>query len=105
MIGEIITDGGGGITTLVPQAEEDVNARLYWAGCGGLVVKVGDCLSADGIILIVEGEEILSGPEEILGGSIPGEEEIPTKNTISVRGRNWTVRRCLVHFVYSQDHR
>ena len=32
MIGGIISDGGGGITPLVTQAEEDVDAGLDWAG-------------------------------------------------------------------------
>ena len=45
MIGGIIADGGGGITPLVAQAEEDVNARLDWAGCGGLQTEVGDGLA------------------------------------------------------------
>ena len=77
MIGGIITDGCGGITPLVAKAEEDVDARLDWAGCGGLGVEVGDGLAADSILLIVEGEDNLSGPAELLGGSIPGEEEVP----------------------------
>ena len=77
MIGGIITDGGGGITTLVPQAEEDVNARLYWAGCDGLRTEVGDGLAVDGILLIVEGDDNLDGLAEMFGGSIPGEEEVP----------------------------
>ena len=36
MIGGKIADGGGGIASPVAQAEEDVDARLDWAGCGGL---------------------------------------------------------------------
>ena len=53
MIGGIIADGGGGTTPLVAQAEEDVDARLDWAGCGGLRTELGDGLTADGILLIV----------------------------------------------------
>ena len=81
MIGGIITYGGGGITPMAVKAEEDVNARLDWAGCGGLGTEVGDSLAADGILLIVEGDKNLIGPAEMLGGSVPGEEEVPTKNT------------------------
>ena len=67
MIGGIITDGDGGITPLVAEAEEDVDAYLDWEGCGGLGREVGDGLAMDGILLIVEGEENLSGPTEMLG--------------------------------------
>ena len=77
MIGGKISDGGGGIATLVAQAEEDVNARFDWAGCGGLKTEVGDGLAVDGIFLIVEGDENLGGLAEMLGGSVPGEEEVP----------------------------
>ena len=31
----------------------------------------------DGILLIVEGDENLSGLAEMLDGSVPGEEEVP----------------------------
>ena len=62
MIGGIIANGGGDIRPLVAKAEEDGNARLDWAGSGGLGTEVGDGLSADGILLIVDGEENLSGP-------------------------------------------
>ena len=34
MIGGKIDDGGGGIASPIAQAEEDVDARLDWAGCG-----------------------------------------------------------------------
>ena len=77
MIRGIITDGGDGITPLVAEAEEYVDAHLDWAGCGGLGTEVGDGFTADGIILIVEGEDNLSGPAEMLGRSVPGEEEVP----------------------------
>ena len=77
MIGEIIADGGCGITPLVVQAEEDADARLDWAGCGGLRTEVGDGLAVDGILLIVEGDDNLSGLAEIIGRSVSGEEEIP----------------------------
>ena len=36
MIGGGIADGGGGIASLVTQAEEDANAHLEWAGYSGL---------------------------------------------------------------------
>ena len=62
MIGEIIADGGCGITPLVVQAEEDADARLDWAGCGGLRTEVGDGLTLDGILLIVEGDEKFGWP-------------------------------------------
>ena len=68
-IGGIIADGGGGITTLVAQAEEDVDAHPDWAGCGGLRTEVGDGLAADAIFLIVEGDDNLGGLVEIIGGS------------------------------------
>ena len=54
MIGGIIADGGGRSTPLVVEAEEDVDACLDGAGCGGLGAEVGDGLSADGILLIFE---------------------------------------------------
>ena len=79
MIGGIITDGGGGITPLVAQAEEYVNARLDWAGYGRLRTEVGDGLTADGILLIVEGEDNLSGLVEMIGRGVPREEEVPDK--------------------------
>ena len=71
MIRGIITDGGGGITPLVVDAEEDVNARLDWAGYSGLGTELGDGIAADGILLIVEGEGNLSGLSEMLGESDP----------------------------------
>ena len=77
MIGGIIADGGGGITPLIAQMEEDVDARLDWAGCGRLRTEVGDSPAADGILLIVEGDDNLSGLAEMLGGSVPGEEGVP----------------------------
>ena len=79
MIGGIITDGGGRSTPLVAEKEEDVDACLDRAGCGGLGAEVGDGLAADGILLIAEGEDNLSCPEEVLSGSVPGEEEVPNK--------------------------
>ena len=57
MIGGIITDGGGRSTPLVAEAENDVDTCLDGAGCGRLGTEVGDCLTADGILLIVEGED------------------------------------------------
>ena len=79
MIGGIITDGVDGITPLVANAEEDDDGRLDWAGCGGLGTEVGDGLAADGIPLIVEDEDNMSDPTEMLGGSIPREEEVPNE--------------------------
>ena len=77
MTGGIIADGGGGIATLVAQAEEDADARLYWSGCGGLIMEVGDSLFVDGILMIVESGEILGVLVEMRGGSVSGEEEVP----------------------------
>ena len=85
MIGGIITDGGGGITPLVAEAEEDINARLDWAGCGRLRTEVGDSPATDGILLIVEGDENLSGLAEMLDGRIPGEEKVPDEE-YAIRG-------------------
>ena len=65
------------MTPLVTEAEEDVDACLDGAGCGGLGAEVGDCLAADGILLIVEGEDNLSCPAEMIGRSVPREEEVP----------------------------
>ena len=79
MIGGIIADGGGGITPLFTQLEEDFDARFDWAGCSGLRTEVGDGLSVNGILLIVECDENLSGLAEMLGGSVPVEEEVPNK--------------------------
>ena len=61
MIGGIIADGGGGIAPLVAQAEEDVDARLDLAGYSGLRTEVGDSLTADGVLLIVKGDDNLGG--------------------------------------------
>ena len=77
MIRWIITDGGGGIAPLVAQAEEDINARLDWEGCGGIITEVGDGLAAYGILLIVQGDENLGGLAEMIGGSVPRKEEVP----------------------------
>ena len=40
---------------------------------------MGDDLNVYGILLIVKGEDNFSGPAEILGQSIPGEEEVPNE--------------------------
>ena len=74
MIGGEIADEGAGIATLVVQAEEDINARLEWAGCDGLRTEVGDSLTADGILLIVESANNLGGLAKMLSGSVPWEE-------------------------------
>ena len=66
---------------------------------------MGYGLVEDGILLIVEGDDNLGGLAEMLGGSVPGEEEVLTKKMKSIRGWNWTVRRWPVHFVYLQDRR
>ena len=79
MIKGKISDGGGGILSLFVQAEEDIDTRLDWAGCGGLRTEAGDSLTMDGIILIVEGDDNLGGLVEMLGGSVPGEEKFPNK--------------------------
>ena len=65
----------------------------------------GDGLAADGILLIVEGEDNLSCPAEMLGRSVAGEEEVLDKEHEIHEGQNWTFRRWPVHFVYSQDRR
>ena len=79
MIRGKITDGGGGIISLVTQAEEDVDARLDWAGCGGLRTEVGNVFTADGNLLIVEGDENLGGLAEMLDRGVPGEEKLPNE--------------------------
>ena len=79
MIGGIIADGGGRSTPLVAEAEEDVDAGPDGAGCGRLGAEVRDGLTADGILLIVEGEDNLSCPAEMFCGSVPREEEVPDK--------------------------
>ena len=71
MIGGIIADGGGRSSPFVAEAEEDVDAGPDGAGCGGLGAEVRDGLTADGVLLIVEGEDNLSCPAEMLGGSVP----------------------------------
>ena len=55
----------------------DVDARLDWAGCGELRPEVGDGLTADGILLIVYGDDHLCGMAEMLGRGIPGEDKVP----------------------------
>ena len=57
--------------------EEDVDARLDWADYGGLRTEMGYSITADGILLIVESDENLGGLAEMLGGSVPREEEVP----------------------------
>ena len=80
IIGGEIADGGGRIVSLIAQAEEDVDARLEWTGYVGLRTEVGDGFTADGILLIVEGDDILGGIPEILrGGGFPGEDKFPGK--------------------------
>ena len=54
-----------------------VDAHLDWAGYSRLRTEVGDSLTADGILLVVGGDEKLGGLAEMLGGSVPGEEEVP----------------------------
>ena len=90
---------------MVAEAEEDVDACLDRAGCGGLGAEVGYGLTTDGILLIVEGDEHLCGIAEMLGGVSPGRIKSPTKNTKSRRGQNWTIRQWPAHFVYLQDWR
>ena len=77
MIGRRIADGGGGIASLVVQAEEDIDARFDWAGCSGLRTEVVDSLNADGIIMIFEGDDNLGGLAEMFTESVPGEEAVP----------------------------
>ena len=79
MIRGEIADGGGDIASLVAQAKEDVNACLDWEGCNRLRTEVGDSITVDGIILIVEGDNNLVGLAEMLGGGVPGEEKVPDK--------------------------
>ena len=79
MIRRKIADGGGGIANLAVQEEEDIYARLDWAGYDGLRTEVEYSLTVDGIILIVEGDENLGGLAEMLGGSVPGEEKFTNK--------------------------
>ena len=38
---------------------------------------MGNGIAVDGILLIVGGDDNLSGLAEMLGGSVPGEEEVP----------------------------
>ena len=64
---------------MVTEAEKDVDAWLDGAGYCRLGAEVGEGLTADGILLIVEGEDNLSCPAEMLGRSVPGEEEVPNK--------------------------
>ena len=79
MIGGKIADGGGGIASPVTQAEEDADVRLDWAGCGRLRLEVGDGITADGIIMIFEGDDNLGGLAEIIDGGVPGEEKVPNE--------------------------
>ena len=79
MIRRKIAGGDGRIASLVVQAEEDVDTRLDWAGCSRLRTEVRDCLTADGILLIVEGDDNFCGMAEMLSGNVPGEEKVPNK--------------------------
>ena len=71
MIGGIFADRGGRSTPLVAEAEEDVDTRPDGAGYGGLGAEVGDSLTADGILLIVKGDDNWGGLTEVLGWGIP----------------------------------
>ena len=42
-------------------------------------MEVGDGLAEDGILLVIEGDDNLGSLAEMLGGSVPGEEEVPDK--------------------------
>ena len=79
MFGGEIDDGGGGIASQVAQAEEGVDIRLDWSGCGRIRPEVGDSLTADGILLIVEGDESLCGIAEMLDGGVPREDRVPNE--------------------------
>ena len=50
-------------------------------------------LTADGIILIVEGDNNLCDIEEMLGQGIPGEEKVPRKEYKVQQGLEWTIRQ------------
>ena len=73
MIGGKFSGGGGGIAYPITQAEEDVDACLDWAGCGGIRTEVGDGITIDGILLIVKGDDNFCGIAEIFGGGVHGE--------------------------------
>ena len=76
MTGAKIADGGGGITSPAAQVEEYVGVRLDWAGWGGLRPEVGDGLTADGILLIVEGDKNLCGIAEMPSRGVPRKEKV-----------------------------
>ena len=61
MIRGKIADGSGGIATLVAQTEEDFDACLEWEGYGRLRTEMVDGLTMDGILLVVKGDDNLSG--------------------------------------------
>ena len=79
VIGGLIAHGIGGIASPVAQAEEDVGACLDWAGYDGLRPEVGYCLTMNGILLVVEGDDNLCGIAEMLNGGVPGEEKVPNE--------------------------
>ena len=56
-----------------------VDAHLDWAGYSRLRTEVGDSLTVNGILLVVEGDEKLGGLAEMLNGSVPREEEVLDK--------------------------
>ena len=57
--------------------EEDINNCLDWTGCNGIRPEVGDGLTEDEILLIVEGDKNLGVLAEILSGGVIGEEKVP----------------------------
>ena len=55
-----VSNWGGGVTSELSQAKEDVDARLNWAGYRGLQSDVRDGLTSDGVFLVIQGEDNLS---------------------------------------------
>ena len=105
MRGRVVSDCGGRITVILPLAEDDVDARLNWAGGWALRSEVRDGLTSDGILLVVQSEDNLGDVIEPPDWASWGRRVSPAKKTKSMRGRNYTLLRWPMHLRYSQDRK
>ena len=76
MRGRVVADCGGGITAMLSLGEEDIDARLNWAGCWALWSEVRYGLALDGVLLVIQGEDDLGDVLEPLDLGILGEEGV-----------------------------
>ena len=72
-------NGGGGGEYVFLHAEEDIDARLDWAGCWGIRFEVRNGLTSDNILLVVQGEENMCSVLEFFNWGVGWEELVPDK--------------------------